>query len=177
MAETLAKATEALIAAALKDSSGQLSAAAREAVSELRSIHGATDKLRNVETSVLQKLDQVQANFLLAIAGQTRTLSLQAALPRAETDTFDYFCTTTNATCGSGQLVRGVLRNAMRGLPTSLPLDAAYDDGAGPKDHEGRPTRHAEGFRLKLAEHLHAMTGIKPVVEPDADGKSHLIRL
>ncbi|GLC42943.1 hypothetical protein PLESTB_001816900 [Pleodorina starrii] len=183
MADTLVKATEDLIEAAVRESTVQLTTAAKDAVAELRHIHGAADNLGTLEESIIKKLDQVQGAIVQkldqivvqkldqAISSQTRRLSLQMAMGRAEVDTFEYYKGAYGAPCStqSGVLTLDILKNALRGLKTYLPADAYFYDGG--RNPYGDPTYTEGAFRKKIADHMHGLTGINPTLEQGTDGK------
>ncbi|PNH10124.1 hypothetical protein TSOC_003187, partial [Tetrabaena socialis] len=143
-------------------------ATSKDAVAELKHIHGAADKLvlageplQQAVAVQAQKLEELQKT----LAEQGRVRSLQAALQLVPLLLLTYTKTVQyrgSSNAYDDATVKRVLLNELRGTAN---------------DVYGKHPNTAAAYRTALSNHLHELTRTQPRMELGPDGKRYLVTL
>ncbi|KXZ46602.1 hypothetical protein GPECTOR_42g813 [Gonium pectorale] len=158
-------AAQQLLEAAVKEATVEAIASSKDAIAELKHLHGGTDKL----LALGQEL-------LTAMKAQSRRQAIQAAMSLSTSVGFEYYIKDTGyrnyysqkSRSEAVELLLNVLRNALRGVNSWVPEGAAISESG---------SYNEAAFRTALSTALNGITGIQPLVEASQDGKRYTIYL
>ena len=150
---------EAISKAALSESQAVSIELARESLAEQKRGGAASQASLNALSSRMDTLSSKQDSLVMLAWAQTLQLAIQS-VGNFPSENFQYI--NASGSTGSETLMKGFLLTFFRNLGAWI----SNDYHIGTKDDAGR-----EAFRTKLSNHIHVLTGCKPRLAKEMNGK------